>query len=559
MRRSGTLAVAGLILVSWVAHAQTGPSVAGLWVLPTQFKDNGEVLVQNDFANEGKGFLAAFRKRAPALSSPAILEGPDVTKQNVLGKMQQILKSLTVPGSIFVFYYAGHGIRPSQNTYLAMQGCEVGDDVDIANDDAMIMLEKIMDIQAKYQGVYFIGYIDACYSGNETFPQNRYLWSQQLGPRGFLLCSAGSDRKSYIPKFTKALTEVFEHDALFNSVRTPSDLLQQTLKSTNFPPEQVPHLIPRACNLQITYPLPGLCFYCIDFGGIINTPVTVNIITADGRFVNLSFNEPQLDAPPSYIGSITFPVQQLSNVTIIVNFDSNHQQKLNVDLSGRTFGSASLSDYAIPHRESLSSQNPKSRLAAAAANFRSVVERAKTFGLSDSDLTDLCTPLFASTFGKLDPRKSQGLISEQLTFLAANAPSSPDVAAIRVLAGIDTPAGGPGGFAVLDKAIATGIPVTQQLATAYAKHIEANVALLKNNTNAAWIRPGELTEKFVEASETVKASKSVEAGKVLTGSLHAAAEPENRILSKHDYKQAREAVTSATAEARAVTTSSGHY
>ena len=156
MNRFGALALACLWVGLTAAEADTGPLVRGLWVLPTEFKDGGKPWSQPQFSREGRSFLQAFKKRTTPDFAPIVLEGPDVTKSKVLENLRQQLDLLTVPGSIFVFYYAGHGIRPSKNTFLGMQSCEVGTP-DIAHDEAMLMLQQILDLQAQYRRGLFPG------------------------------------------------------------------------------------------------------------------------------------------------------------------------------------------------------------------------------------------------------------------------------------------------------------------------------------------------------------------------------------------------------------------
>ena len=535
MNRCSAIAFACLCTVFANAQAETAPVVRGLWVLPTEFKDTGKVWAQPQFAKEGRSFLEAFKKRTIPDFSPVILEGPNVIKSKVLETLQEQLKLLTAPGSIFVFYYAGHGVRPSKDTFLGMQSCEVGTP-DIAHDDDMLMLQRILDLQANYEGVYFIAYIDACYSGNQFVNADQYLWSERLGPRGFLLCSSGADRKSYIPKFTQALTTVYGSDDRFKNVQNPNDLLREVKSANDYPAEQVPHLIPDNCYLQTIYPLPGLCFYSVDFGGIYNKPITVKISSGNGRGGNFSFNDKS-----EFVGSIAFPVQQLEKISMTVNFNSNYEVPFDVDLSGKSFDSKSLADKPIPDRRTLTSASAKSQLAAAASNYQAIVERAKNFGLDDTSVTHLCTRLLASTFRGLDPNKSAGFISEQVAYLMAKAPTSSDLDGLGVFAST-IPSRGPEQLAALDKAIDTKIPVPKHVVVAYAKNLEVNVSVLKSDQTAAWVKPEDLTAKITKASVTAKKSNSSEAKQVLARTVEATSDPENRILSHHDYHAAKHAV-----------------
>ena len=186
---------------------------------------------QDEIAIEGKKFLSALKSRAPNLTSAKIVEGRGVTRTAVMTAMDEVLDSLTSPGSIFFFYYGGHGIRPGGaspvswaptrgGTYLAMTRMRHVSSGKVDFDHA-VLLDEIMLEQAKYEHVYFMGYIDACYSGNESFVANQLFYSSALGPRGFLLCSSGSTRKSYSLEFTKALSGIYNSDQIFAQICTP--------------------------------------------------------------------------------------------------------------------------------------------------------------------------------------------------------------------------------------------------------------------------------------------------------------------------------------------------
>ncbi len=313
----------------------------------------------------------------------------------------------------------------------------------------------------------------------------------------------------------------------------------------------MPHLIPDNCYLQTTYPLPGLCFYCVDFGGIYNKPIAVKIGSASGHHGNFSFNDKS-----EFVGGIAFPVQQLDKVSITVNFNSNYEIPFDVDLAGKFFDRKSLADKPIPDRRILSSASAQSQLASAANSYRAIVERAKRFGLDDTSVTHLCTRLLASTFNRLDPNKSGQFIADQVSFLMSKAPTSSDLDGLGVFASV-IPNRGPDQLAALDKAIDTRIPTPAHVATAYAKNLEENVSTLKSSPSEAWVKPADLTGKIAKASVAAKKSNSSEAKQVLARTVEATRDPANTILSHHDYRAAKQAVTSPTAVY--TTGGYGHY
>jgi Caspase domain len=485
------------------------PAVKALWVVPSQFKVDNDTVTQPEFAQNGKAFLAAFRKRAPALLTPVILEGSQVTRQNVLDQIEQALDSLKQPGSIFIFYYGGHGIRPGGSptdpssrgsTYLAMQDCQVGEGKTTYNN--MIMLEEIMSLQAKYERTYFMGYIDACFSGNESFNANQLLWSRQLGPRGFLLCSSGSNRLSYIPTFTKNLTSLYNSDDIFNKIHNPSDLLTQVRQGPGYEREQVPQLIPSSCNFQITYPLPSLCFCCIDFGCYVDTPINVTITPPNNRPLTLPFNEKVNGVPPAPIGSIAIPIQQLKDITIIVNFSSTLEKKFNVDLTGRDWQRLVVNNIVIPGAMRVSATANAAQLTPAQNSFRNLVDRAKNFGLQPDDITNLGTSVIAGS-GAL--REKHHFISQQLNYLVSAAPSSKDAGALRLLAGLGSPTDTETGFRDLERALQIDVPVDKSsLVVAYADTLTRHIKLLKTNEQSTWLAADVVADKVKTVASASK-------------------------------------------------------
>jgi hypothetical protein len=544
--RSVVLLLFSLLFCSSTFGGQLQPVVKALWVLPTEFADGANKIPQPGFETEGIHFLNAFRRKAPALASAEILRGPDVTRDKVLNKLREGLSSLP-PGSIFVFYYAGHGIRPANpnnstgthgSTYLAMRGCELGEHTPTFNN--MVMLEEIMDLQSTYENVYFMGYIDACFSGNSPLGADQSFWSHSLGARGFVLCSSGADRKSYAPDFTRALIAAYERDDIFQKIRNPKILTDEVTRIGNFATEQVPRLIPKDCNLRTIFPLPGLCFFCIDFHGLVEKVINVKITPAAGDSELLTFND-----PPTMIGAIAFAIPQSKDTKVTVNFTSQVECPFILNLVGQTFARESCTSADVPRVASVSDSSvPATRTA-----FESLVTRATQFGVSGDDVIRLGAALLTAHFSTLDRSRYGDLVSAEAKFLAELAPDSASVEPIRLLAGIDQPAMNRDGLAALEDAIRIGVPAKPALAKAYAEQIAANVQLLQTDPGKSWIQPKELINKFAVANKALALYPDVEAARSLKASFVATADPKRRVLSPRDVDAIGEQLSPMIAQA----------
>ena len=544
---NGWSKLAGVIwIVSFIGTSQaqsTGPEVKGLWILPTEFKIDGSVpkdgdpqkIAQRKFAETGKLFLKSYGNRTHNLKE-SVLEGPGVTREEVLTKATEILKSLK-PGSIFVFYYGGHGVRPGLanrgSTYLALQGCEVGNGPTTWS--KMITLDEIVALQSDFESVYFFGFVDACFSGNEAFNASQAFRSVNLGTRGFLLCSSGSDRKSYSDSFTKALTKIYDSNELFSKVTNPYNLWQQVKAVGNFFRDQNPRLIPAGSTMQVIYPLPGLCFCTVTFSRPIKAIVEVTITTPDGKSLPpFTFNERIDGEDVRPVGSVAFPIPQLDGIKIIIGLGTNFETKP-MTVNAKSRNHYPLAVKGVPSALLVAANPSEEELISMGNEFQTLITRAKNFGLNDSEVTDAAKPLLATYFASTSSEIAGSTITEQAKFLVEAAPDSPDVPALKVIAGMTEPSLDASGFETLERALAIGLPPDPKLAALYAQHVRTNVQILgAAKEEDAWIKSGKITSKFATASKVVAVSKSEEALATLSESYKAAKSPENRILNQRD-------------------------
>jgi len=541
LRLLANLALAGLAFLAVAAQAQSGPPVIrGLWVTPS--KMNGETEISPLIANVQKqadsfreGYVACCPGEYHA--SITVLKGAQVTRENVLTKMQSILKQMP-RGSIFVFYYGGHGVPSGKTvnygTYLAMENCEIDPDKTptYAN---MLLLSEIVALQAQYEKVYFTGFVDSCFAGDSSLNAEAFS-SSALGPRAFLLCSSNSTRESFAAHFTKALATIY-HDKPTLSQLTFPDKLREQIKTigiaAGMPTQQQPRLLPNPCDLRMTLPMPGLCLVIVDLRSLI-APDIVNLKSSRPG------NQPPMGDEINYhrrpVGCIAFSVPAVNGTNIEINFDNVSDQ-----LSFSDLQLANKAVHVITARPPsgvsvLALDSSAESLELASADFRAAVQRAKAFGISDTELTDVGTRMLASRFGGAAASEKVSLaVAAETKFLADAAPASDSLTELKLLAGTQEPPPGKEGFTSLETALSHGLPANTALARSYAQHISANIEALKTDQAAAYIATNELTEKYQTAVKAAKQAQDMESIKSLNESLKKAYDPSNRILGRRDF------------------------
>jgi hypothetical protein len=350
------------------------------------------------------------------------------------------------------------------------------------------------------------------------------------------MCSSSSTRESFAAHFTTALAKIY-HDKPTLSRLTLPEKLKEEIKNiglaAGMPTQQQPNLLPKPCDLRMTLPMPGLCLVIVDLRSLV-TPDTVNLKSS--RPGNLQPMGEEINYHRRPVGCIAFSVPAVNGTNIEINFDNVSDQ-----LSFRDLPLGNKSTHVITSRPPagvpvLALNSSAESLEVASADFRAVVQRAKAFGISDTELTDVGTRMLANRFGGVAVSdKVSEAVSAETKFLAEVAPASDALTELRLLAGTAEPAPGREGFILLETALSQGLPANATLARSYAQHIRENIESLKTDQAAAYIATNELTEKYETAVKAAKQAQDVESIKSLNESLKQAYDPANRILGRRDF------------------------